>query len=74
MLDAILTKKIRESEVAKHIRGLKDLKELKLTENKEFKEDVADKGDSYKDYNIAPFCCPVTGIEMNGNQPYALFC
>uniref|UniRef100_A0A2K6WAT4 Replication termination factor 2 n=1 Tax=Onchocerca volvulus TaxID=6282 RepID=A0A2K6WAT4_ONCVO len=70
VLNAILSKKIGECEVAKHIKGLKDIKELKLTNNKEYRESGADKGDIYKDHNIAPFCCPVTGISMNGNYPF----
>lgn len=70
VLNALLSKKIGECEVAKHIKGLKDIKELKLTDNKEYRESGADKGDIYKDHNIAPFCCPVTGISMNGNHPY----
>uniref|UniRef100_A0A0R3RQ60 Replication termination factor 2 n=1 Tax=Elaeophora elaphi TaxID=1147741 RepID=A0A0R3RQ60_9BILA len=72
VLNAILSKKIGECEVAKHIKGLKDIKELKLTDNKEYKEIGADKGDIYKDHNIAPFCCPVTGISMNGNYPFTV--
>ncbi|KAL3997854.1 Rtf2 RING-finger family protein [Acanthocheilonema viteae] len=72
VLNAILSKKIGECEVAKHIKGLKDIKELKLTDNKEYKESGADKGDIYKDHNIAPFCCPVTGILMNGNHPFTV--
>ncbi|VDK74651.1 unnamed protein product [Litomosoides sigmodontis] len=72
VLNAILSKKIAECEVAKHIKGLKDIKELKLTDNKEYSESGADKGDIYKDHNIAPFCCPVTGISMNGNHPFTV--
>uniref|UniRef100_A0A915PZS6 Replication termination factor 2 n=1 Tax=Setaria digitata TaxID=48799 RepID=A0A915PZS6_9BILA len=72
VLNAILSKKIGESEVAKHIKGLKDIKELRLADNKEFKDSGADKGDIYKDHNVAPFCCPVTGISMNGNHPFTV--
>lgn len=70
VLNAILSKKIGECEVAKHIKSLKDIKELNLTDNKEYRDNGADKGDIYKDHNIAPFCCPVTDISMNGNHPY----
>ncbi|EFO19832.2 hypothetical protein LOAG_08659 [Loa loa] len=72
VLNAILSKKIGEYEVAMHIRGLRDIKELKLTDSKEYRESGADKGDVYKDHNIAPFCCPVTGISMNGNHPFTV--
>ncbi|CAG9532018.1 unnamed protein product [Cercopithifilaria johnstoni] len=72
VLKSILSKKIGSCEVAKHIKGLKDIKELKLTDNKEYRESGADKGDIYKDHNIAPFCCPVTGISMNGNHPFTV--
>ncbi|KAK6106600.1 Rtf2 RING-finger family protein [Brugia pahangi] len=72
ILNAIISKKIGEYEVAKHIKSLKDVKELKLTDNKEYKESGADKGDIYKDHNIAPFCCPVTGISMNGNHSFTV--
>ncbi|VDM25269.1 unnamed protein product [Toxocara canis] len=70
VLNAILLKTIRENEAAKHIRGLRDIKELKLCDNKEYKETGADKGDSYKDYNVAPYCCPVSGLAMNGNHTF----
>lgn len=73
VLNAILSKKISKHENMKHIRGLKDIKDLKLAENKEFKGNEADKGDVYKDRNIAPFCCPVTSIPMNGNYSLVNF-
>ncbi|MCP9260998.1 hypothetical protein DINM_004391 [Dirofilaria immitis] len=72
VLNAILSKKIGEFEVTKHIKSLRDIKELKLTNNKEYRDSGADKGDIYKDHNIAPFCCPVTGISMNGNHPFTV--
>uniref|UniRef100_A0A915AM62 Replication termination factor 2 n=1 Tax=Parascaris univalens TaxID=6257 RepID=A0A915AM62_PARUN len=70
VLQAILLKTIRENESTKHIRALKDIKELKLCDNKEYKETGADKGDVYKDYNVAPYCCPVSGLTMNGNHTF----
>lgn len=72
VLQAILLKTIRENESTKHIRGLKDIKELKLCDNKEYKETGADKGDAYKDYNVAPYCCPVSGLAMNGNHMFTV--
>ncbi|MFH4979607.1 hypothetical protein AB6A40_006316 [Gnathostoma spinigerum] len=71
VLEAILTKKLSQSQCAEHIHSLKDIKELKLTDNKEYKEE-ADKGDTYKDYNVSPFCCPVTGLAMNGNHEFVV--
>jgi len=50
----------------KHIKSLKDVKELNLTENPSFKKGEADKGDSYIDHQLAPYICPLIGLEMNG--------
>ncbi|VDN00811.1 unnamed protein product [Thelazia callipaeda] len=72
IIKLILTKVIGEYPATRHIKGMKDIKELKLTDNKEYKESVADKGDLYKDHNVAPFCCPVTGISMNGIHSFTV--
>ncbi|VDD91796.1 unnamed protein product [Enterobius vermicularis] len=72
VIDAILTKKIAENENSKHIRGLRDVKELKLVDSKDYSEGAADKSDVYKDHNLAPFCCPVTGLPMNGNHVFVV--
>ncbi|VDK43977.1 unnamed protein product [Anisakis simplex] len=72
ILNAILLKTIRDNAATKHIHGLKDVKELKLYDNKEYQKPGADKGDTFKDYNIAPYCCPVSGLAMNGNHVFTV--
>jgi len=70
VIEALLAKTIAENENANHIRNLKDIKTLNLTKNTAFDTTKADKGDDFKDYNIAQFICPVVGIEMNGKHRF----
>lgn len=55
----------------KHIKSLKDVKELNLTDNPAYKNSLT-KGDVYND-NIAPYICPVIGLEMNGKYKFVYF-
>ncbi|CAI4222180.1 unnamed protein product [Auanema sp. JU1783] len=73
VLEAILTKTIKNFESASHIRGMKDFKELKLRENKDYKADNQGvKGDSYLDINQTEFLCPITSVPMNGNYKFVV--
>ncbi|OWF52009.1 protein RTF2 homolog [Mizuhopecten yessoensis] len=55
-----------------HLRGFKDLKELNLTENPAYEKPENEKGDGYIDTNIAPYSCPIVGIEMNGKHRFSV--
>lgn len=55
----------------KYIKSIKDVKELNLTENPAYKDSLT-KGDVYND-NIAPYICPVIGLEMNGKYKFVYF-
>ncbi|XP_030633577.1 replication termination factor 2 isoform X1 [Chanos chanos] len=59
------------TEVAAHIRGLKDVKELNLTDNPAWEGERRNtKGDTYEDIHCAMFICPVVGLEMNGKHKF----
>lgn len=58
-------------EAYKHIKSIKDIKELNLTDNPAYK-DALIKGDTYND-TIAPYICPVIGLEMNGKYKFVYF-
>lgn len=58
------------SEIAQHIRSLKDIKELRLTDNPAYKQSSDDKGDGYSDNQASCFICPVTGLEMSGRYRF----
>ncbi|CAL8340386.1 unnamed protein product [Merluccius merluccius] len=59
------------TEVATHIRGMKDIKELNLTDNPEWdSEGRTTKGDRYEDMHCAMFICPVVGLEMSGKHRF----
>ncbi|TRY61444.1 hypothetical protein TCAL_06247 [Tigriopus californicus] len=49
-----------------HIKSIKDVKDLELVENPSYENRNPSKGDNYIDSSIAPWICPMTGIEMNG--------
>ncbi|KAM3877542.1 replication termination factor 2 [Diretmus argenteus] len=59
------------TEVAAHIRGMKDVKELNLTDNPEWEGERRNtKGDRYEDMHCAMFICPVVGLEVNGKHRF----
>lgn len=68
-----LLEKVHASNIAQHIRNLKDITELKLTNNPAVEREGADKGDEYKDHGASKFICPVVGIEMNGKYKFCYF-
>jgi len=73
VLEALLTKgKMETMANGRHIRGVRDVKQLRLTANPEYHGEAADWGDAYKDRNVSPWICPVTGLEMNGNQRFVV--
>ncbi|KAK2155940.1 hypothetical protein LSH36_226g02002 [Paralvinella palmiformis] len=43
-----------------------DVKTLELTINPAYKATDGEKGGVYIDTNMAPYICPVSGLEMNG--------
>lgn len=67
VLEYLLDKSSVTSDVAKHVRSLKDVKELNLTANSAFKKDQAD---GSLDFQASRFICPVVGIEMNGRYRF----
>lgn len=69
IIQYLLSRKQTPSEVAAHIRSLKDVTVLELTNNPAFK-DVQSKGAEYVDHAVAPYICPTTGLEMNGKYKF----
>jgi len=53
-----------------HIKSLKDVRELQLTDNPAYdrktKEGSSVGGEGFLDRKIAPYICPVSGLEMSG--------
>ncbi|VDP16278.1 unnamed protein product [Soboliphyme baturini] len=72
VLEALLKKGSGVIEGAEHIQHLKDVKELKLTRNPAYDANRIDKGGEYSDNNIAPYICPIVGIEMNGKYRFCV--
>lgn len=71
VLEFLLDKASATSDIAKHIRNLKDVKELKLTENPAFEEELkGERADAYQDFQACRYICPVVGIEMNGRYKF----
>lgn len=72
VLEFLLDKANATSDIAKHIRSLKDVKELKLTENPAFETQLSkgEKADAYQDFQASRYICPVVGIEMNGRYKF----
>ena len=66
VLEYLIDKSSVTSDVANHIRSLKDVKELNLTYNPAFEQKSMEQADSYLDFQASRFICPVVGIEMNG--------
>ena len=59
---ALLEKSLQTNPTFSYIRGRKDLQTLKLTVNP----------DQSKEKGSAPFMCPVTKLEMNGQVPFVI--
>lgn len=70
VLEYLLDKSSVTTNIASHIRSLKDVKELKLTTNPAFEQKSVEHADSYLDFQASRFICPVVGIEMNGRYKF----
>ena len=70
VLEYLLDKSSVTTDIASHIRSLKDVKELKLTTNPAFEQKSMEHADSYLDFQASRFICPVVGIEMNGRYKF----
>ena len=70
VLEYLLDKSSVASDVASHIRSLKDVRELKLTNNPAFEKKSSEQADSYLDFQASRFICPIVGIEMNGRYKF----
>ncbi|CAF0843781.1 unnamed protein product [Didymodactylos carnosus] len=53
-----------------HIKNLRDIRELNLTVNPSFKEKTNELGTEYRDVYKSEFCCPLSGLEMNGTYKF----
>ncbi|KAJ2384706.1 Replication termination factor 2 [Coemansia sp. RSA 2559] len=59
------------AQVCRHIKGSKDIKTLNAKENPAFKKGKTSTAIlSFDQQLVAPFVCPVTLKEMNGNVPF----
>ncbi|XP_068710196.1 replication termination factor 2-like [Montipora foliosa] len=70
VLEYLIDKSSVTTDIASHIRSLKDVKELKLTNNPAFEQKSMEHADSYLDFQASRFICPVVGIEMNGRYKF----
>jgi len=70
VLEYLLDKSSVTTDIASHIRSLKDVKELNLTINPAFEQKSMEHADSYLDFQASQFICPVVGIEMNGRYKF----
>ena len=74
VLEYLLDKSKATTDIAKHIRSLKDVKQLVLTKKipKELKNGKTNghAADSYLDFQASNFICPVSGLEMNGRYRF----
>lgn len=67
VIELLLTKDREKNGRTEHIEKLKDVIELTLAKNPAYEKDRASVGDGmYVDRLVAPWICPVTGLEMNG--------
>lgn len=59
---------------AQHIKSIKDIKELNLTPNPSFSRGNSSMGDggAYTDRQVAPWICPITGLEMSGKFKFVV--
>lgn len=74
VLEFLLDKSKATTNIAKHIRTLKDVKQLVLTKSTpRVPKDIKSNGhaaDAYLDYQASNYICPITGLEMNGRYRF----
>ena len=73
VIEYLLNRKDSPSDVAAHIRTLKDVTELKLTLKKPdetTKKTLSTAGGEYVDNQDSAFICPVVGLEMSGKYKF----
>jgi hypothetical protein len=70
VIEALISKTLGES--AAHIKSLRDVRDAQLTINPTFAaaDEKASTGNEYTHNNIAPFICPIVGVEMNGGYRF----
>lgn len=69
IIEFLLNKDAFPSDVASHVRSLKDVVELKLTEKAGYQE-KAGNGGEYVDTQNSRYICPVVGLDMNGKYKF----
>lgn len=67
VLEYLLDKSSASTDIAKHIRSLKDVKELKLAPNPAFESKDQT---SHSDAQMSRYICPVVGVEMRGRHKF----
>ncbi|EDO43076.1 predicted protein [Nematostella vectensis] len=70
LLEFLLDRSSATSDVANHIRNLKDTKQLNLTVNPAFEQKTKEQAGGYLDFQASQYICPVVGIEMNGRYKF----
>ncbi|XP_062506169.1 replication termination factor 2-like isoform X2 [Corticium candelabrum] len=70
VIEYLLNKASASSDIAAHIRNLKDVCELKLTKNTSYDRSCLGKADTYVDTQASEYICPITGLEMNGRYKF----
>jgi hypothetical protein len=74
VLEYLLDKSKATSDIAKHIRSLKDVKQLVLTKKiRKVPKDMKNNGhaaDAYLDFQASEYICPISGLEMNGRYRF----
>ena len=70
VLEYLLDKSSATTDVARHIRSLKDVKELVLTQKNGKAKGRGHAADAYLDFQASDYICPIAGIEMNGRYRF----
>jgi hypothetical protein len=74
VLEYLLDKSKATTDIAKHIRSLKDVKQLVLTKKiHKVPKNLKSNGhaaDSYLDFQASDYICPISGLEMNGRYRF----
>lgn len=70
VLEYLLDKSKASTDVARHIRSLKDVKQLVLTKKNGKAKASGHAADVYLDFQASDYTCPIAGIEMNGRYRF----